>query len=116
VGEMKILCVILSLPKDLMFESIKSVIEQTIPVEMVVLLTKKSNKPTQTEQVPDILTDAYEKIDLTTFDYILKIDRHVVLPKDFLERNLANEPDTIVSAGYQIIKVKPFLERAKMEK
>jgi hypothetical protein len=109
---MKILCVVLSLPKDLLFESIKSVMEQTIPVDMVVLLTKKSNKPTQTERVQDILEDAYEKIDLTTFDYVLKIDGQVVLPKDFLERNLANEPDTITSAEYQIIKVKrgrPFL-------
>ena len=108
---MKILCVIQSLPKDLIFESIKSVMEQTIPVDMVVLLTKKSNRSTQTERIPDILNDAFEKIDLTTFDYILKIDGHAVLPKDFLERNLVNEPDTIVSAGCQIVKIKPFLAR-----
>jgi hypothetical protein len=106
VQEMKILCVVLSLPKDLMFESIKSVMEQTIPVDMVVLLTQKSNKPNQAERERDILEDAYEKIDLTTFDYILKIDGQVVLPKDFLEKNLTKEPDTITSAEYQIIKVK----------
>ena len=106
---MKILCVVLGLPKDLMFESIKSVMKQTIPVDMVVLLTKKSNKPTQTERVRDILNDAYKKIDLLTFDYILKIDGHSILPKDFLERNLVNEPDTVSSNGYQIVKVKTFL-------
>jgi hypothetical protein len=78
--------------------------EQTVPAEIVVLLTRRSSKPTQTER--DILKDAYEKIDLSTFDYILKIDGRIVLPKDFLERNLANEPDTITSAEYQIIKVK----------
>ena len=87
--------------------------KQTIPVDMVVLLTKKSNKPTQTERVRDILNDAYKKIDLSTFDYILKIDGHVVLAEDFLERNLANEPDTITSAEYEIVKVKSFLARAE---
>ena len=99
-----------------MFESIKSAMEQTIPVDMVVLLTKKSNNPTQTEQVSDILNDLYEKIDLTTFDYILRIDGHVVLPRNFLERNLVNEPDTITSAGFQIVKIKPLLVRAENEK
>jgi hypothetical protein len=87
--------------------------EQTVPVEMIVLLTKKSNEPMQTERVPDILNGAYEKIDLTTFDYILEINGQEVLPKDFLERNLANEPDTTLSAGCQIVKVKPFLARRK---
>jgi len=91
-----------------MFESIKSVMEQTIPVDMIALLTK-SNKPTQAERISDILNDAYEEIDLATFDYILKIDGHLVLPKDFLERNLVNEPDIITSDGYQIVKVKTFL-------
>ena len=96
------------------FESIKSVMEQTVQVEMVVLLTRGSSKPTQTER--DILKDAYEKIDLTTFDYILKIDRRIVLPKDFLEKTLVNEPDTIVSAGCEIVKVEPILARAESGK
>ncbi|HML02148.1 MAG TPA: hypothetical protein VK487_02115 [Candidatus Bathyarchaeia archaeon] len=108
---MKILCVVLGLPKDLRFESIKSVMEQTVPVEMVLLLTMGSNRPTETER--DVLKDAYEKIDLTTFDYILKIDGYIILPKDFLERNLANELDIMMPAGCEIVKVQHILARAE---
>jgi hypothetical protein len=107
---MKILCIILSLPKDLTFETIKSVMQQTIPVEMIVLLTKRSNKSTQTERIPEVLNDGLEKVDLKKFDYFLRVDGHVVLPKDFLEKNLKGEPDTLHGAGFSIVKVAPFIE------
>ena len=84
--------------------------EQTIPVDMIILITKKSNKCTQTERLPDVLNDGLEKIDLKKFDYILRVDGHVVLPKDFLEKNLEGEPDTMYGAGFEIVKVAPFIE------
>jgi hypothetical protein len=101
---------ILSLPKDLTFETIKSVMQQTIPVDMIVLLTKRSNKSTQDERTAEALNDGLEKIDLKKFDYILRVDGHVVLPKDFLEKNLEGEPDTMYGSGFEIVKVAPFIE------
>jgi hypothetical protein len=96
-----------------MFESVKSVVKQTTPVDMVVLLTKKPSMPAQTEPLPDVLRDLHGKIDLATFDYILAVDEQLVLPEDFLEKSLTKEPDTLTSAGCQILKVKPFLAREK---
>ena len=84
--------------------------EQTVPIDMIVLLTKRSSKSTQTERIPEVLNDGLEKIDLKKFDYFLRVDGHVVLPKDFLGKNLEGEPDTLYGAGFSIVKIAPFIE------
>jgi len=107
---MKILCVILSLPEQLKFDTIKSVLAQSVPVEMIVLLTKKSKKPLLIERIPDALNEGFGHINLSHFDYILRLDGDTILGKDFLKNNLVGEPDCL-GCGYAfLIKVQPFLE------
>jgi hypothetical protein len=107
---MKILCVILCLPQDLKYETIQSVMNQTVPVDMIVLLTKRSSKPTLVERIPDALNEGYSHIKLEDFDYILRLDSDTLLKETFLERNLEGEPDSRGSGCAHLIKVKPFLE------
>jgi hypothetical protein len=110
---MKILCVILSLPENLKFDTILSVLNQTVPVDMIVLLAKKSDKPTLVERISDTLNAGLEHIKLADFDYILRLDGDTILGKDFIAKNLTGEPD-VIGAGYaHLIKVKPFLEIMK---
>jgi len=107
---MKILCVILGLPQDLKYQTIQSVMNQTVPVDMIVLLTKKSSKPTLVERIPDALNEGYSHIKLEDFDYILRLDGDTILKETFLERNLDGKPDSRGSGRAHLIKVKPFLE------
>jgi len=107
---MKILCVILGLPQDLKYETVRSVMNQTIPVDMIVLLTKKSSKPTLVERIPDALNEGYSHIKLEDFDYILRLDGDTILKETFLERNLEGKPDLRGSGYAHLIRVKPFLE------
>jgi len=107
---MKILCVILGLPQDLKYETVRSVMNQTIPVDMIVLLTKKSSKPTLVERIPDALNEGYSHIKLEDFDYILRLDGDTILKETFLERNLEGKPDSRGSGRAHLIKVKSFLE------
>jgi len=107
---MKILCVILSLPQHLKYETIRSVMNQTIPVDMIVLLTKKSSKLTIAERIPDLLNEGYSHIKLEDFDYILRLDGDTILKETFLERNLEGNPDLRGSGYAHLIKVEPFLE------
>ena len=102
---MKILCVILGLPQDLKYQTIQSVMNQTIPVDMIVLLPKKSSESTLVERIPDALNEGYSHIELEDFDYILRLDGDTILKETFLERNLEGKPDSRGSSRAHLIKV-----------
>jgi hypothetical protein len=110
---MKILCVILGLPQHLKYETIRSVMNQTIPVDMIVLLTRKSDITNEMERTPSLLNEGYSHIKLEDFDYILRLDGDTILKPTFVKRNLEGNPD-LRGAGYaHLIKVKPFLKLMK---
>ena len=51
------------------------------------------------------------KENLKKYDYILKVDAEVTLPKNFVEENLREKPDFIASGGTAMVfKTYPFLE------
>jgi hypothetical protein len=107
---MKILCVILSLPEHLRFQTIQSVLAQSVPVDMIALLTKKSDRPSITERISDASNEGISHINLSDFDYLLRLDGDTVLGRDFIKNNLAGEPDSVGCGYAMLIKVKPFLE------
>ena len=111
VGELvKILCIILSLPSQLKFETIRSVMDQSVPVEMIILLTKKSMKPTLIERIADAENAGLEHISLKDFDYILKVDGDTILGRDFIKNNLTDKPDAVGAGFAFLVKVEPFMK------
>jgi len=107
---MKILCVIPSLPSDLHFSTIQSILTQTVPVHMILILPCEVKGKTVAEKLSKVLNEGLSHIKLEDFDYILRVDGDVILPCNFLEENLKGEPDLCTGAGYaMLIKVKTFI-------
>ncbi|MHA1834850.1 MAG: hypothetical protein ACTSV7_12790 [Candidatus Baldrarchaeia archaeon] len=110
----KILCVIPSLPEDLSSLTLKSVLKQSIPIEMLVVLPKKVRGKNVSAKVSKVLNESLQHIKIEHFDYILRVDGEVVLPPNFLEEALKEKPDLYGAAGYaMLIKVGPFLKVMK---
>lgn len=107
----RILCVIPSLPKDLNIQCVPSVLAQTYPIEMLVILPKEVKGGTLPERVSFALNQGLSNIRLENFDYLLRVDGDTVLPADFLEESLKDAPDLYGDWGYaMLIKIRPFLE------
>lgn len=107
----KILCVIPSLPSDFSFATLRSIFQQTIPVDMIVILPRKAEGISVSEKVSKVLNEGFSRLKLEDFDYILRLDGDVVVPANFLEENLKGTPDESGGAGYEmLIKVEPFMK------
>jgi hypothetical protein len=107
----RILAVIPSLPKDLNPHCVPSVLAQTYPVKMLVILPEKISGGTLPERVSLVLNNGLSHINLVDFDYVLRIDGDTVLPTNFLEECLRQEPDLWGDWGYaMLIKTKTFLK------
>ncbi|MCW3980083.1 MAG: hypothetical protein NWF11_01250 [Candidatus Bathyarchaeota archaeon] len=105
----KILCVVPSLPRDFNLSTLKTILQQTLPIDMIVILPKKVTGKTVGEKVSRVLNDGLSHLHLKDFDYILRVDSDTVIPHNFLEENLKGEPDLCGSAGYAMtIKVSTF--------
>lgn len=108
---MKVLCVIPSLPEDLNPECVKSVLAQTLPVSMIVILSERVHGETLPEKISEALNRGLADLRMENYDYILRVDGDTILPENFLEENLKDNPDLCGKGGYaHIIKVKPFTE------
>ena len=106
----RIFCLILSLPSQLRFATIQSVMNQSIPVEMLVLFTRKSKMPTLIERIVDSENNGLQHANLEEFDYMFKLDADTILGKDFLENNLFDNPDAVGPGPALLVKVSEFIE------
>jgi len=108
---MKIICIITALPQDLSMECINSILTQTIPIDIVVLAFKRVYGGNLFERVSWVLNDALQHLRIEDFDYILRLSGDVILPKNFVESNLKDNPDLCGKSGQaQLIKVQPFIK------
>jgi len=109
--------------------TVKSLLRQSIPADIIVIaaypealrgLPCKKIKCYVVEpkldlcvgkRVSDAINRILGKVDLDEYDYLLKIDDDVILPRDFLEKNLINRRQyEIIGRGYSmIIKIETFL-------
>jgi len=106
---MKILCVMPCLPEDFNYKSLISILRQTVPVDMIVLLPRRVQGRTIGEKVSKVLNEGLNSIKLEDFDYILRVDCETVLPPNFIEENLKGEPDLCGESGHaMLLKVKSF--------
>jgi hypothetical protein len=106
----KVLCLYVSLPEEIAKETLESIKTQSLPVSKLVLVNERSSKPSLGERLSEVINNALSKVDIAKYDYILRVDSNNILPLNFLEANLAVEPDIMGFGSPQIIKVKPFLE------
>jgi hypothetical protein len=110
---MKILCLIPTLPHEVNNKALHSVLNQTVPVEYILLLTKKVNVDAYLAQrVSSVMNDGLAKFNVDVFDYIWRLDADSVVPPDFLEKHIALDVDVVGGEGYaQLIKVSFFKEK-----
>jgi hypothetical protein len=108
---MKILCVIPALPSEVTLETLRSIWNQTIPVTETLILTEQPHEEsTFPEKLCKILNNGLQHINLEGFDYILKVDADSVLPANFVEANLSDEPDVVGLGMAMLIKTSTFTE------
>jgi hypothetical protein len=106
----RVLCVVPSLPENLKTETIRSILNQTYPIEMLVFLPKKVNEPRIIARVTKVLNDGLSHLRLENFDYLLRIDGDTVIPRNFLEENIREQADCCGRTGNaMLIKVSTFL-------
>ena len=106
-----ILCLIPVLPSELRIETLRSIINQTMPVDCVVLATEKA--PSNLEfpaKISWVLNGVLESFRLECFDYVLRVDSDTVLPIDFIEKNIALGCGVVGFGPAQLIKVNVFNE------
>ena len=107
----KILCLMPCLPDDFNEATVRSVLNQTVPVTMIISLPERVNGSTVAAKLSKVLNNGLNVVDLNFFDYILRVDSDVVLPSDFIEKNLQGEPDGVGDAGYaMLLKVQSFVK------
>ena len=106
---MKILALMNSInpPQD----TIDSVRNQTVKVDKFIIMTEKLDDKLPIGVRQGILINkALKWINLQDYDWILKIDDDVFLPRNFIEENLKQGGDIIGTGGHALlIKVKSFL-------
>jgi hypothetical protein len=105
----RVLCLIVSLPQHLTRETVWSVIGQSIS-NFTTFLTKKSELPSLIQRIADAENDGLSHVNLSHFDYILKVDGDTVLGKDFVKNNLIGDPDVVGGGSAMLIKVSAFNE------
>jgi cellulose synthase/poly-beta-1,6-N-acetylglucosamine synthase-like glycosyltransferase len=106
---MKIICVVPTLPCDLVPQCVPSILNQTVPVSMIVLLHKQLKEGTTAQRVSLILNDGLSHICLGDYDYLLRVDCDTVLEPNFLAVALQGFPDLYGGAGYaMLIKISTF--------
>lgn len=106
----KVLCLYVCLPDEITCGTLQSILNQTVPVTELLVITEKSYKKDVARRVSEVVNRALVKVSLEEYDYILRVDSYVILPENYLELNLAIEPDIMGYGTTQIIKVKPFLK------
>ena len=108
----RILCVIPTHPKDTEYLklTLQTVNDQTVPVTTIITPTEISNIANIPRRMSVILNHALNKIDLSLYDYILRIDTDTILPPDFIEKNLEQNADVVGYGHAHLIKVSTFRE------
>jgi len=128
----KVVAVVLTLDESPM-DTIRSILQQTIKVSKILVVTgsyrlfkllsrQESDivkflylKPNMNEplgvRVSKAINFALEHVNIEDYDYLLRVDADIILPKRFIEENLKAEADYVGKAGYcMLIKVSPFLK------
>ena len=104
----KVLCVLPMLPCDFNPECILGIKNQTIPISKLLIVSERGSGSTLQSRVSSVLNNALAQVDLTEFDYILRVDSDTVLQPKFLEQNIGLA-DAVGDGFANLIRVQPFL-------
>lgn len=107
----RILCIIPTLLTDLHPDCVPALKAQTIPVDRIILSSVPMRGGTLAGRVSVVLNRAIKDIDLSKYDYLLRVDCDTILKPNYLEKALEGGPDLAANGGYcMLIKTEPFLE------
>jgi hypothetical protein len=92
-------------------ETLQSIFSQSVPVTTIILLTEKiTEKLTFPAKISKVLNNMTEFVRIEKFDYILRVDADVILPNDFIEKNLQSGCKAMGYGYAQLIEVKSFMK------
>lgn len=109
----KILCLIPSLPEDLDQHCIESVKNQTVPIQKILVFTKRYQGGTLAARVSRVLNDGLKEseVNIGDYDYFVRLDGHTVLPHNFVEYGLEKHCDLFgESVHAALVKTSTFMK------
>jgi hypothetical protein len=106
----RVLGVVPALPDDLLLETLRSIQLQTVPVNHVLVLSKRGNGGTFPSRMSEVLNDGLSHVKLADFDYLLRVDGDTFIPLNFLEENLKQNVDVVGYGHAHLIRVAAFLK------
>jgi len=107
----RIICLIPALPSEVKLSTLKSIFEQTVPIDYTILLSKKVKEKLRFPvKISLVLNEMLKDIKLENFDYLLRVDTDTVLPPNFIEENLKLDLDALGWGCAELIKIPPFLK------
>jgi hypothetical protein len=105
---LKILCLVPSLGD--WKATVGSVFCQTVEPSLVLVLTERVAGGVRfPAKMSLVLNNGLEGVDLSRFDYVLRVDDDTVLPRNFVEENLRGFPDVVGLGNAMLIRVSSFL-------
>jgi len=108
---LKILCVIPALPNDLKQETLESVHNQTVPIDYLLIVSERiTDNISFPAKISKALNNAFSHINLEGFDYILRVDGDTIIPANFVEENLKENPHVTGDGDAMLIHVPSFLK------
>ena len=87
-----------------------SILNQTVPVTRIIYATSTPEANTLPARLSKVLNHGLRGINLTDYDYLLRVDSDTTLPKDFLALNLKGKPDAVGWGSAHLIKTEPFIK------
>ena len=99
------------MPNEIKIDTLQSIFSQSIPVTTTLLLTEKvTEKLSFPAKISKILNGMIEFVRIEKFDYILRVDADVILPQNFIEKNLESGTHAMGYGYAQLIDVKSFIK------
>jgi hypothetical protein len=101
------------LPEDLDQHCIQSVQNQTVPVDKILVFTRRYQGGTLAARVSRALNDGLKEanVKLEDYDYFMRLDGHTVLPKNFVEYALEKNCDLFgESVHAALVKTSAFMK------
>jgi hypothetical protein len=112
--DLKVICLIPSLPSEVRMETLTSIFNQTVPVVHTILLTERvKDSLSFPAKISLVLNNMLENLKLENYDYLLRVDADTILPPNFIEENIKSCCAVIGYGPAQLIEVKAFLKFMK---
>jgi hypothetical protein len=91
------------LPEELSSKTLQSLLNQTVPLNMIVVMMQHVPGSNLGRKVSFLFNKAMSRISFQEYDYILRVDGDVILPSNYLEKNMELHADVVGTGGYAML-------------